>query len=67
MKWNKRLKQLLIALAIVVGISLIAGFLFNCLFSNNLKFRLDFWLLLDGRTYLYALLLSVIALTVVLA
>ena len=67
MKWNKRLKQLLIALAIVVGISLIAGFLFNCLFSNNLKFRLDFWLLLDGRTYLYTLLLSVIALTVVLA
>lgn len=67
MKWNKRLKQLLIALAIVVGISLIAGFMFNCLFSNNFKFRLDFGLLLNGKTYLYAFLLSVIALTVVLA
>lgn len=67
MKWNKRLKQLLIALAIVLGISLIAGFFLNCLFSNNFKFRLQFGLLLNGKTYLYALLLSVIALTVVLA
>ena len=67
MKWNKRLKQLLIAVAIVLGISLVAGFFLNCLFSNNFHFRIQFWLLLDGRTYLYALLLSVIALTVVLA
>lgn len=67
MKWNKRIKHLLIALAIVIGISLIAGFFLNCLFNNNFKFRIQFGLLLDGKTYLYALLLSVIALTVVLA
>ena len=67
MKWNKRIKHLLIALAIVLGISLVAGFFLNCLLSNNFHFRIQFGLLLDGKTYLYALLLSVIALTVVLA
>lgn len=67
MKWNKRLKTILIALAIVIGISLITGFVFNCLFSNNFKFKLNFWLLLNGKTYLYAFLLCVIALAVVLA
>lgn len=67
MKWTNRLKRLLIAVAIVAGVSLIAGFFLNCLFAHNFKFRLDGALLLDGRTYLYALLLCVIALTVVLA
>lgn len=67
MKWNKRLKRLGVAFAIVVGISLIAGFILNCLFSNNFNFHLDFGLLLNGKTYLYALLLTVMAITVVLA
>lgn len=67
MKWNKRLKTIMIAVAIVIGISLITGFFFNCLFSHNFKFKLDFWLLLDGKTYLYAFLLCVIALAVILA
>ena len=77
MKWNKlrtwckerllRLKKPFIIVGCVWFVACIAGFLFNCLFTYNFKFRLDINLLVDGKTYLYALLLSAIALTVALA
>ena len=77
MKWNKlriwckerllRLKKPFIIVGCVWFVACIAGFFFNCLFTYHFKFRLDINLLVDGKTYLYALLLSVIALTVALA
>ena len=77
MKWNKlwlwckkhllRLKKPLIIVGCVWLVACITGFFLNCLFTYNFKFRVDINLLVDGKTYLYAFLLSVIALTVVLA
>lgn len=70
MKWNKlwkRLKKPLAIIGCVWFVSCIAGFFLNCLFTYEFKFRADINLLVDGKTYLYAFLLSVIALTVVLA
>ena len=77
MKWNKlriwckerllRLKKPFIIVGCVWFVACIAGFFFNCLFTYHFKFRLDINLLVDGKTYLYALLLSAIALTVALA
>lgn len=64
MKWNRRLKiWLLIACAVAV-VSVITGFILNCLFTYNFKFREDGRLLFDGKTYLYALLLSIVALLI---
>lgn len=62
MKWNKRLLKTLIVCGSVALVSMIAGFFLNCLFAHNFEFRVDLSLLLDKKTYLYALLLSVIAL-----
>ena len=70
MKWNKlfaKLKKPLIIAGCTLAVSFVAGFFLNCLFTYNFKFRVDINLLVDGKTYLYAFLLSVIALTVVLA
>ena len=77
MKWNKlwlwckkqlqRLKKPLIIVGCVWLVACVTGFFLNCLFTYNFKFRVDINLLVDGKTYLYALLLSVIALTVALA
>lgn len=77
MKWNKlrhwgkkqfsRLKKPLIIVGCVWLVSCITGFFLNCLFTYNFKFRADINLLADRKTYLYAFLLSVVALTVVLA
>ena len=70
MKWNKlfaKLKKPLIIAGCTLAVAFVAGFFLNCLFTYNFKFRADINLLVDGKTYLYAFLLSVIALTVVLA
>lgn len=77
MKWNRlwlwckkhllRLKKPLIIIGCVWLVACVTGFFLNCLFTYNFKFRVDINLLVDGKTYLYAFLLSVIALTVVLA
>ena len=70
MKWNKlfaKLKKPLIIAGSTLAVAFVAGFFLNCLFIYNFKFRVDINLLVDGKTYLYAFLLSVIALTVVLA
>ncbi len=70
MKWNKlfaKLKKPLIIAGCTLAVAFVAGFFLNCLFTYNFKFRVDINLLVDGKTYLYAFLLSVIALTVVLA
>lgn len=70
MKWNKlfaKLKKPLIIAGCTLAVSFVAGFFLNCLFTYNFKFRVDINLLVDGKTYLYAFLLSVIALTMVLA
>ena len=77
MKWNKlrtwckerllRLKKPFIIVGCMWFVACIAGFFLNCLFTYHFKFRLDINLLVDGKTYLYALLLSAIALTVALA
>lgn len=77
MKWNKlglwckkqlsRLKKPLLIVGCVWLVSCIAGFFLNCLFTYGFMLRLDINLLVDGKTYLYAFLLSVVALTVVLA
>ena len=70
MKWNKlfaKLKKPLIIAGCTLAVAFVAGFFLNCLFTYNFKFRVDINLLVDGKTYLYALLLSVIALTAVLA
>ena len=70
MKWNKlfaKLKKPLIIAGCTLAVSFVAGFFLNCLFTYNFKFRADINLLVDGKTYLYAFLLSVIALTVALA
>ena len=77
MKWNElwqwckkhllRLKKPFLIVGCVWLVSCIAGFFLNCLFTYGFKLRLDINLLVDGKTYLYAFLLSVVALTVVLA
>ena len=77
MKWNKfwqwckeqllRLKKPFLIVGCVWLVSCITGFVLNCLFTYGFKLRLDINLLVDGKTYLYAFLLSVVALTVVLA
>lgn len=70
MKWNKlfaKLKKPLIIAGCTLAVAFVAGFFLNCLFTYNFKFRVNINLLVDGKTYLYAFLLSVIALTVVLA
>lgn len=64
MKWNKKLLKVLIVCGSIALVSIIAGFFLNCLFAYNFKFRMNIKLLADGNTYLYALLLSVIALMV---
>ena len=77
MKWNKfcqwckkqllRLKKPFLIVGFVWLVSCITGFVLNCLFTYGFKLRLDINLLVDGKTYLYAFLLFVVALTVVLA
>lgn len=77
MKWNKfcqwckkqllRLKKPFLIVGCAWLVSCITGFVLNCLFTYGFKLRLDINLLVDGKTYLYAFLLSVVALTVVLA
>lgn len=64
MKWNKKLTKLFLIIGGVLGISILTGFVMNCLFSNNFKFRIEGKLLFDGKTYLYALVLCVIAVLV---
>lgn len=67
MKWIKKSGKVLVIITIVVVISIVTGFVLNCLFVNNFSFRFDAALLGDGKTYLYALILSVIVLLVWLA
>lgn len=62
MKWNKYLSKMLIISASIAVLTILTGFILNCIFSHNFKFNLDFRLFFDGKTYLYAFLLSVIAL-----
>lgn len=64
MKWNKQPLKIFVICTCVALVSVIVGFILNCLFVHNFKFSVDLNLLVDSKTYLYSFLLLVIALIV---
>lgn len=59
MSWNKKIYNAVLIIVISLIGSYFFGYLFNCLISNRFSMRLSLRLLVDGRTFLYMVLILI--------